>query len=541
MKSTFRISGFIILIIFMTLCLTSCKKDPVPPVVTTSGVSAITQTTATSGGNVTGDGGAEVTARGVCWNTSENPTVSNSKTSDGAGIGTFNSSLTQLTPGTKYYVRAYATNEAGTGYGSQQSFNTGEILLATVTTADITSPTQTSAVSGGNVTSDGGGAVTARGVCWSTNQNPTVADNKTTDGSGTGSFASNITGLAAGTTYYVRAYATNSAGIAYGNEITLTTYQIKLATLTTLLDYNSITSSTALSGGIITDDGGGTISSKGVCWSEAPNPTYGVFKQCTTDGSGSDPFTSNLAGYFLYPNRTYYIRAYAFNEAGIGYGNELSFTTLKPIGNIIFNSALTYGSVSDNDGNIYKTIQIGSQIWIAENLKTTKLNDGTAIPLVTDMTTWSGLTTSACCWWGNDALTYKANYGALYNWFAVNSGKLCPTGWHVPTDPEWNALMTYLGGEATAGGKLKETGLIHWIYPNDANNESGFTGLPGGYRIGYMGPFGSDTHIGIWGLWWSSTSGTSDQATSWIASPQASLTNTQHDKKNGLSVRCVKD
>ncbi|MFO7621613.1 MAG: hypothetical protein R6W81_10175 [Bacteroidales bacterium] len=149
MKVTLKISVITLLLTGSALFLNSCKKDPVPPTVTTANVSSITRTTASSGGNVTADGGAEVTARGVCWNTSENPVVSNSKTSDGTGIGIFTSNLAQLTPGTRYYVRAYATNSAGTAYGNQQTFTTDEILLATVTTAEISTYSDISAVSGG--------------------------------------------------------------------------------------------------------------------------------------------------------------------------------------------------------------------------------------------------------------------------------------------------------------------------------------------------------------------------------------------------------
>ena len=231
MKVTLRISVITLLLAGSALFLNSCKEDPVPPTVTTAGVSSITRTTASSGGNVTADGGAEVTARGVCWNISENPTVSNNKTSDGTGTGSFTSSLTGLTPGTPYFVRAYATNEAGTTYGNPQSFTTSPVLLATVTTAEITSITETTAVSGGNITDDGGGTVTARGVCWSsTSQTPTVSDSKTEDGSGKGIFISNITGLKPGTTYNVRAYAENSAGIQYGPVKSFPTEQIKTVT-----------------------------------------------------------------------------------------------------------------------------------------------------------------------------------------------------------------------------------------------------------------------------------------------------------------------
>jgi hypothetical protein len=195
------------------------------PTLSTTAITSITYTTASSGGSITNDGGAAVTARGVCWSTSSNPTVAlSTKTTDGSGTGSFTSSITSLVAGSTYYVRAYATNSVGTAYGTQVVFATTAYALPTLTTTAISGITNTAASSGGSITNDGGAAVTARGVCWSTSSNPTVAlSTKTTDGSGTGSFASSIIVLVAGTTYYVRAYATNSVGTAYGNEVVFTT------------------------------------------------------------------------------------------------------------------------------------------------------------------------------------------------------------------------------------------------------------------------------------------------------------------------------
>ena len=194
----------------------------VAPTVSTTAVSSVTSTSAASGGNVTSDGGATVTARGVCWSTSANPTTADDKTTDGTGTGSFTSSITGLSPGTTYHVRAYATNSEGTSYGDDVPFTTSTVA-PTVSTTAVSSVTSTSAASGGNVTSDGGATVTARGVCWSTSANPTTADDKTTDGTGTGSFTSSITGLSPGTTYHVRAYATNLAGTGYGDSLSFTT------------------------------------------------------------------------------------------------------------------------------------------------------------------------------------------------------------------------------------------------------------------------------------------------------------------------------
>ena len=194
------------------------------PLVSTSAISAITQTSAISGGNVIADGGADVTARGVCWSNGPDPTIANSFTTDGTGTGSFISQLTGLTSNTTYYFRAYATNSAGTSYGSQQTFTTlTDPVLPTITTDDATDITQTTATSGGNVVSDGGAVVSVRGVCWSTSSNPTTANSTTSNGTGTGTFISYLTGLTPNTTYYVRGYAINSIGTAYGSEINFTT------------------------------------------------------------------------------------------------------------------------------------------------------------------------------------------------------------------------------------------------------------------------------------------------------------------------------
>src|SRR5690554_4682275 len=190
-KTRFLIYPLLIVGVFLVF-VSSCEKDDDNgsniPVLSTSAVTDINEDTAISGGNITSDGGATVTARGVCWSTEQIPTISDNKTTDGTGDGTFVSNISGLEPNTTYYVRAYATNGAGTGYGSAMSFTTLEASLPVLSTAEVAEITPTTAVVGGRITDDGGATVTAQGVCWSTGQTPTISDNKTTDGTGAGTF-----------------------------------------------------------------------------------------------------------------------------------------------------------------------------------------------------------------------------------------------------------------------------------------------------------------------------------------------------------------
>ena len=195
--------------------------------------------------------------------------------------------------------------------------------------------------------------------------------------------------------------------------------------------------------------------------------------------------------------------------------------------------------VTDFDGNVYDTMTIGSQVWMIQNLKVTHYRNGEPIPNVTDGTAWENLTTGAYCNYDHNSSNGNT-YGRLYNWYVVNdSRKICPTGWHVPTDNEWSTLRTNMGGESAAGGKLKEIGTTHWETPNTgANNESGFTALPGGY-CGYNS--GTFSQIGESGNWWSSTEENSNSAWSWLLLYNYSgLQRHSNYKNNGFSVRCIK-
>ena len=336
------------------------------PTVTTTPISNITQTTANSGGNVIQGGGVTIIVRGVCWSTSQNPTIVDNLTINGSGTGNYTSNLTGLTGNTVYYVRAYVTNGSGTSYGGQESFTTAP-LLATVATEPVIYITPTTATSGGNVIHDGGASVTARGVCWSTTASPTIADNHTNNGSGIGAFISNLTGLNPSTTYYIRTYASNNAGTAYGNKVSFTTLANPIPPALTTTAITNILSTAATSGGNILSDGGAAIIFRGVCWSTSPNPT--TSDSHTTDSSGSGTFVSNLSGLTL--NTSYYVRAYAINSTGTAYGNELSFIT-RDCG-LSFTRSHLAGSVAPVDKivtyGIVDTYLSGSyKCWIAQNL-----------------------------------------------------------------------------------------------------------------------------------------------------------------------------
>ncbi len=344
--------------------LFACKPETEKPTVVTVSVEDVTETTAKVVGQVTADGGAEVTERGVCWNTESNPEVTHQRTVEGTGLGTFTSEVADLQPNTTYYVRAYATNEKGTSYGEEKSFKTQEIeepsepeepgddepenpedpeepgddepeepeipAVITVATSEVTDITINSAVCGGEITTEGEVVIVARGVCYGANSNPTVSDSYTTDGEGVGAFTSQLSDLTHNTTYYVRAYATDEEGnTSYGEEKSFVTLEMLLPAVTTS-EVTSITMVSAVCGGEVTFDGNAAVTSRGVCWSTSQNPTVEDSK--TTDGEGVGAFTSNITE--LSQGTTYYVRAYAVNEMGVAYGEEVSFTTMSTEGNI---------------------------------------------------------------------------------------------------------------------------------------------------------------------------------------------------------------
>ena len=206
----------------------------------------------------------------------------------------------------------------------------------------------------------------------------------------------------------------------------------------------------------------------------------------------------------------------------------------------VFNPNLSYGSMTDQEGNVYKTIVIGTQEWMAENLKTTIYRNGNAIANITDNAQWSGLTTGALISLNNNS-QFDCPYGKLYNWYAVVDPRhVCPTGWHEPTDGEWTTLTDYLGGVEVAGGKMKTMGLQYWQSSNtDATNESGFSGLPGGYRYYFNGDFND---VGDYGYWWSSSEYDANNAWSrFLYYDYGNAYQGYGSKQGGFSVRCLRD
>jgi uncharacterized protein (TIGR02145 family) len=295
---------------------------------------------------------------------------------------------------------------------------------------------------------------------------------------------------------------------------------------------SAITSTTVNCGGSIVNPNGAAINARGVCWSTSANPTIALSTK-TSDGLLNPNFSSSITK--LQPTTTYYVRAYATNSEGTAYGAEFSFTTSE--------------TVTDIDGNVYNTVIIGAQTWILENLKTTKYNDGVALPNITDKAAWAALTTPGYCWYDNNTKTF----GALYNWYTVNTAKLAPTGWHVPTDDDWYKLRKYLnenGFNSVAFTEKYASSLAansSW-YVDAAgiggslatNNSTGFAALPGGYR----GASGVFSRIFDYGRWWTSTQVTSTPANAWDVQMNYNTLEVARPgttKYFGYSVRCLKD
>lgn len=325
----------------------------VVPTVAISNVTSISYTCATVAGNVTAAGSSAVSERGICYGTSYDPEITGTKVISGSGTGSFSANLTGLTAGTTYYVRAYATNTAGTGYSTNATFTTTAISVPSVTTVSVGTITSNSAIVTGNATAENGSSITERGICWNSTGNPTIANSRSSAGPGTGSIAITIGSLSANTTYYARAYATNSAGTGYGTTLSFTTAAAVTVPTVTTGTASSVTSNSADVSGNVTADGGATVTERGICYGTSANPT--VSGTHVASGSGTGSFTASLTG--LTASTTYYVRAYATNSAGTAYGTQVSFATSSSsvtLPNPIFNldiANMTYTAVKDTVSN----------------------------------------------------------------------------------------------------------------------------------------------------------------------------------------------
>ena len=391
-------------------------------------------------------------------------------------------------------------------------------------TNPVTDITTSSVTITGKITCDGGSPVTVRGICWGTSFNPLIDGTHTTEVEDSVIFSATITDLNPNTIYHARAFAENSVGTAYGNDITFTT-NIAAPELTTT-GISGITANTAISGGKITYDGGASITEKGVCWSTSPSPD--ITDSFINSGTDTTRYQSTITG--LLSGTKYYVRAYAKNNAWTVYGEEVTFNT----------------KIADMEGNLYSTVTIGSQIWMAENLRSTKFNNNISVPNVPDNTAWINLTTPAYCWFVND-IKYKDTYGALYNWFTVSTGNLCPADWHVPTDAEYKTLELYLGMPSDQldawewrgtdqGTRMKTT--TGWDNGGNGTNSSGFSAVAGGYRYGATGAFNAN---GILTYWW-----TADYSADYgwyrrLDGAENGIYRAFTSKKGGKYVRCLKN
>jgi uncharacterized protein (TIGR02145 family) len=495
------------------------------PTITTVAISAITQTTAECGGTISADGGAPVTARGVCWSINPTPTISDNITTDGTGTGSFTSSLTGLTENTTYYVRAYATNGAGTGYGDEKTFKTSS-YSGTVTDIDgnvyhtITIGTQTWMVENLKVTHYRNGD----GI-------PNITDDTVWDGLTTGAYCeynNDINNVAT----YGRLY--NWYAVDDSRNIAPAGWHVPSdAEWQTLVDYLG---GSSVAGGKMKETG----------YTHWLSPNTGATNESGFSGLPggwrSDPGTcSNIDYYANFWSSTEDYSSVAWSRSLI-YNDSVVYHRIydKETGISVRCVKDAPVTVTDIDGNVYETVTIGTQVWMAENLKVTHYRNGDLIPNVTDNATWAGLTSGAYCEYNNDP-NNVATYGRLYNWYSANDSRnIAPAGWHVPSDEEWQVLADYLGGEGVAGGKMKEAGTAHWYTPNaGATNESGFTGLPGGFRVS-----GNYMNIGNYACFWSTTEDISGYAWGLGLSymmEQAARWYDNNDKEIGYSVRCVKD
>lgn len=418
-------------------------------------------------GDLTNNGGKVILAKGFCYSTTPNPTEANATVVPGNNLGTFAYTAMELLPSTTYYVRAFAASISGTGYGQEVSFTTLAVSAPTVSTGSVAAVSSSSATATGVLTQTGGSSVTAAGFCWSTTPNPTLADSNLTVGPVSADFISTISDLTANTTYYLRAYATNAEGTAYGNEQVFTTTSIQLASLgsTTVSD---ILYTTATSTSQVRSDGGTTVTQRGFCWSTKTNPTTDNFKAAIESGTGS--YSTTLTG--LVPNTTYYIRSYIINANGTFYGEQQTFTTLEPsglyIGKKYAGGIIFYLDATGNHGMVCAESDQGSAPWGCR---------GAVINTSTDFA--SGAANTAAIIEGCNELNTAA---FLCDDLILNSY----SDWYLPSSDELGLMLDnlYVNGI----GNFNDSSNYYWSssefeYPSVENASSYYLGGPEYYSL----------------------------------------------------------
>ena len=528
-----------------------------PPTVMTTGVADVAYLSATVNGSVVYIGGAPVAAKGFCYDTVMHPTVESNMVNCGSGSGSFSTNLLNLKSSTTYFVRAYATNMWGTNYGDELSFTTLVEHAPSVEILPASEISYTSFVCSGDVTDSGTYSVTARGFCWSTDPDPVMTGEHLHVGNGSGTFSALLANMQPETTFYVRAYAVNAAGVTYSTPITVSTLSPTIPTVSTdtVNGYNECT-------GTVLADGNAPVTQRGFCYDTLPSPTLenGVV---IADGSGLGEFTATLTG--LPVGKLYFVRAFATNAKGTAYGNQIHFHA----------SSCDTKTLTDYDGNVYNTVAIGTQCWMKENLKTTHYSDGWPIEWRNEERSY----TEAYYYYPNRDILNVAEYGLLYNWKAVMRNSLesdsipsgvqgiCPIGWHVPSDAEWYAMTTFLtnyhqdllcngsNAKALADSIGWRTSSNNCTPGNDSytNNSTGFSARPAGYfgNWTYAGDigYGFGTRAQFWGTssggWWECDGKKAARCINYdgdgMYSPQVNSGCHGMDASLGLSVRCLRD
>jgi uncharacterized protein (TIGR02145 family) len=533
-----KINLLAVFIVTTMIWVAACKKEDNKPAntaptgLTTTAVTNISQTTASTGGSIGASGGSDVLARGVCYDTMSSPTFDNQHpfTSNGSGIGSFSASLSDLVPGKKYFVRAYAVNAIGIAYGPEVSFNTQTptILAPVVTTGSVSNIQINGATCAGSISSNGGAGqnITKKGIQYSTIASISPSDPKV-EGTGPESgYTATLTALSANTQYYFRAYATNSAGkTGYGNVQSFTTISNPPATVSTgpvtdiwLVDAAPFYVAKATAD--ISNLNGGTLVKKGFVWSSTNNNPTLSSKEGQNDVSDGalGNYTLTLTG--LPRLQSIFVRPFATTSLGgnevTGYGNPVKIETF----------------VKDVEENLYNIVRIAGKLWLKENLKVTKYNDGTAIPNLQSTWNWSITSEPAWCVYNNlDA--NKDQFGVMYNHITVEGLKnVCPLGWHVPTKTEFDVFRSIVPGG------IPSFAVNYPGWGQSGTDPWGFSLLPGGTR----GPDGFFDNLGLGSWTWLKDSGPTDFASQFVLNSfvPGGIVNVTKIRA-GQYIRCTKD